>query len=189
MSNVEVRGYTVLKTAEYIRQTAGEQEAKRIFNTFSPDLQYALGSATAAGWQPVAISSELFRAVAALAKGNEEKAKQELVTCGKFLASEATNTFLKLLMKVLTPSMFAKKLPSLWSRDATAGKFSVDVFDDRIVCRLSEMEAFDHIAPISVGYVSFSLEAMRKHVDRWTLHGWSLAAPNPAESTFELYWR
>jgi hypothetical protein len=92
-------------------------------------------------------------------------------------------------MKVLTPSMFAKKLPTLWSRDATAGKFVVDVYDDRIACQLLEMSAFDHICPVSVGYVAFALEAMRKPPERWTLKGWSLKTPNPAESSFELYWK
>ena len=189
MSNAEVRGYTVLKTAEYLRQQAGEQEAKRLFSGFSPELQHALGTATAAGWQPATVSSELLRAVAGLAKGDEEKAKQELVNCGKFLASEATNTFLKLLMKVLTPSMFAKKLPTLWSRDSSHGKFAVDVYEDRIACRMTEMEHYEHITPISVGYVSFALEAMRKHIERWNMRGWTLATPSPSESSFELYWK
>jgi len=189
MSDVQVRGYTVLKTAEYIRQSAGEQEAKRLYQNFTPQLRDALGSATPAAWVPAAHSSELFKAVAGLGKGNEDKAKNELVACGKFLGSEATNTFLKLLMKVLTPAMFAKKLPSLWARDATAGKYVVDVFEDRIVCRLVEMEAFAHIGPVSVGYVTFALEAMRKPVEKSALHGWSLSQPNPAECWFELHWR
>jgi hypothetical protein len=189
MNNAEVRGYTVIKTAEYLRQLVGEQEAKRLFNTFSPALQHALGTATPAGWQPAVVSSELLRAVAGTAKGNEEKAKQELVSCGKFLAAEATNTFLKLLMKVLTPGMFAKKLPSLWSRDSSHGKFEVDVFDDRISCRMLEMEHYEHITPISVGYVSFALEAMRKNITTWNMKGWSLTTPAPSESTFELYWK
>ena len=189
MSNAEVRGYTIIKTAEYLRQTAGEQEAKRLFNAFTPQTQHAIGTAKPAEWQAAEISSELLRAVAGLAKGNEEKAKQELVNCGKFLASEATNTFLKLLMKVLTPSMFAKKLPSLWSRDSSHGKFEVDVYEDRIACRMLEMEHYEHITPISVGYVSFALEAMRKTIDRWNMDGWSLKTPNPSTSTFELYWK
>jgi hypothetical protein len=189
MSDIQVRGYTVLKTAAYLKSTVGEAESKKMFQSFSPELQHTLGSATAAGWVPAAHSSELFRAVASIAKGNEEKARTELVNCGKWLANEATNTFLKLLMKVLTPNLFAKKLPSLWSRDATGGRYEVDVFDDRIVCRLKDMKAFDHIGPIGVGYVTFSLEAMRKPVEKTELHGWSLAVPNPDESWFELYWK
>ena len=189
MKSAEVRGYTILKTAEYLRQIAGEQESKRLFNGFSPELQHVLGTATVAGWQPATASSELLRAVAGLAKGDNERAKQELVSCGRFLAAEATNTFLKLLMKVLTPSMFAKKLPTLWSRDSSHGKFAVDVFEDRISCRMLEMEHYEHITPISVGYVSFALEAMRKQIDHWNMQGWSLATPNPSESSFELYWK
>jgi len=189
MSETQVRGYTVLKTAAYIKHATGEQEAKRILQGLSPSLQQALTTATPASWLPVAHCSELFSAVAGLAKGDEAKAKAELINCGEFLGNEATNTFLKLVMKILTPAMFAKKLPSLWSRDATGGKYDVEVYDDRIVCKLLEMEEFEHIGPISVGYVSFALQAMRKPVAKSNLHGWSLDKPRPKECWFELYWK
>jgi hypothetical protein len=189
MNSIQVRGYTVSNAAGYLRKAVGEQEAKRIFDGFSPQLQQAVVSAKPAGWLPVSCVAELYRAVAALGGGDEERARKELVSCGRFTANEATNTFLKLLMKMLTPALFAKKLPDLWSRDATGGKYVAEVYEDKIVCRLFEMGGFDHIAPVSLGYVQFALEAMGKTVARTALHGWSLDMPVADGSSFELVWK
>jgi hypothetical protein len=185
---VNVRGYIVAKSAAYLRSLVSDAEGRRIFEGLSPAVQHAVSQAKPADWMPAAHSSEILRAIAALSKGNDDHARDELVKCGRYIANEATNTFLKLLMKVLTPNLFAKKLPSFWSRDATAGRYEVDVTDEKIVCHLKEMEPFDHIAPIGVGYVSFALEAMGKTIRKSNLHGWSLATPNASDLWFELYW-
>jgi hypothetical protein len=189
MSNeVNVRGYIVSKSAAYLKSLVSEAEGRRIFEGLSPQVSHAIGQAKPAEWMPATYSSEILRAIAALSRGDDDHAREELVKCGRYIANEATNTFLKLLMRVLTPTLFAKKLPSFWSRDATAGRYEVEVNDDKIVCHLKEMEAFDHIAPIGVGYVSFALEAMGKTIRKSQLHGWSLATPNASDLWFELYW-
>jgi hypothetical protein len=131
----------------------------------------------------------VFTAIAERGKGDDARARQLLVDCGTFLGTEATNTFLRLVMRMLTPALFAKKLPSFWARDSTGGRYEVDVTEQRIVCRLLEMEQFVHIAPISLGYVSFALKAMGKTIERSELHGWSLATPNPPEPWYELHWK
>lgn len=189
MSNeAKVRSYVVVKSAAYLRSLVGDAEARRTIDGLSPGLSSALGQVKAAEWMPASYSSELFRSIAALSRGDEDHAREELIKCGRYISSEATNTFLRLLMRVLTPAMFAKKLPSFWSRDATAGKYDVDVSEDKIVCRLSDMQEFEHMGPIGIGFVSFALESMGKTLKKSNLHGWSLAKPNPAECWFELYW-
>lgn len=189
MSNeVKVRGYIVAKSAAYLRTLVGDAEARRILEGLSPGLAAALAQVKPAEWMSAAQISEMLRAIAALSRGNEDHAREELIKCGRYVASEATNTFLRLLMRVLTPTMFAKKLPSFWSRDSSHGKYDVDVTEDKIVCRLSGMEHYDHIGPISVGYVSFALESMGKTLKKSNLHGWSLEKPNPSDLWFELHW-
>jgi hypothetical protein len=185
MSDVQVRGYAIVHAAGYLRQEAGEQAVQAL----SPALQHALKTATPAGWQPVAHVAELFHAVAKLGDGNEAKAREHLEKCGEYQAIAATTTFLRLVMKVLTPNMFAKKLPSLWSRDSTGGRYLADVHEDHIVCHLKEMEAFEHFAPTSVGYVRYSLKTMGKEVTKTTLSGWSLAKPSSPDMSFSLHWR
>ena len=149
---VKVRGYIVAKSAAYLRQLVGEADARRVFEGLSPQLSAAVGQAKPADWMPAAYSSEILRNIAAHAKGNDDKARDELIKCGRYIADEATNTFLKLLMRVLTPALFAKKLPSFWSRDSTHGKYEVDVTSDKITCRLKGMEVYEHIARVSEAF-------------------------------------
>jgi hypothetical protein len=189
MSEFQVRGYTIVNAVKYLKHALGEEGARQVFEGFSPGLQHALTSAAPADWVPVSHISEAHRAIAALGKGDEDRARNELITSGRWIANEATNTFLKLVMKVLTPALFAKKLPKLWSRDATCGRYEVDVTEDRLVCRLHEMEEIDHMAPSALGYVTFALEAMGKKIESSKLHGWSLAKPNASGAWFELYWK
>ncbi|HVK73960.1 MAG TPA: hypothetical protein VM734_11605 [Kofleriaceae bacterium] len=190
MSNeVNVRGYIVSKSSAYLRSIVSEAEARRIWEGFSPALNHAISQAKPAEWMPAAYSSEILRAIVAQSKGNEDHARDELIKCGRYIANEATNTFLRLLMRVLTPALFAKKLPGFWSRDSTAGRYEVDVTEDKITCHLKEMEAFEHIAPIGMGYVSFALEAMGKKITKTQLHGWSLSRTTAADGIwFELFW-
>ncbi len=186
--DVKVRGYIVAKTASYLKQATSESEQRKIFEGLSPPVAHAIREAKPADWMPAAYSAELLRAVAGLAKGSDDAAKNELVKCGRYIAGEATNTFLRLLMKVLTPAMFAKRLPSLWQRDSTHGRYEVDVTSEKITCRMREMQVYEYIAPIGVGFVSHALEAMGKTITKQELHGWSLANPNPSDPWFELHW-
>lgn len=187
MSEVKTRGYSLLNTAAYLRHAAGP-DADRIMEGLSPALRQALNGAAPTGWQPAAYTSELAHEIAKLANGDETKAREQLEACGEFVGKAATTTFLKLVMKVLTPTMFAKKLPTLWSRDATGGTYVVDVFEDHIVCRLKDMEAFAHMGPISVGYVRFALKSMGMQIVSSKLHDWALDKPI-APAWFEIYWK
>ena len=188
MRPIQMRGYVLLSAAAYLRQSAGEQKAKQVLGDLSPRVHTALGSAKQASWCAAEDLAEVYRAIADLSKGDEDRARESLIDCGKYTAREASNTFLRLLMKVLTPGMFAKKLPDLWARDCTGGKIEVELHEDRISNRLVDMEGFDHIAPVAVGYVRFALEAMGKSVTKSVLHGWSLATPGPATCSFDTYW-
>lgn len=185
---VKVRGYIVAKTAAYLRTLVGEAESRRLFDGLSPQLQHAINQAKPADWMPAAYSGELLRTIAGLAKGNEDRARADLINCGRYIADEATNTFLRLLMKVLTPSLFAKRLPGFWQRDSTHGRYEVDVTSEKITCHLKDMEGYDHIGPISIGFVSNALEAMGKKITKTELHGWSLAKSNPKDLWYELHW-
>jgi len=189
MSAIQMRGYVPLSAAVYLRGAAGEQAAQQLLGSMSPQARRALETATQASWCPAGDVAEVFQVIASLGKGNEDQARMHLVECGKHAAREASNTFLRLLMKLLTPAMFAKKLPELWGRDCTGGRITVQLHEDRIVNHLLDMDGFDHIAPVAVGYVMFALEAMGKSITKSTLHGWSLAQPSASDSWFEVSWR
>jgi hypothetical protein len=189
MNDIQMRGYVLSSAAEYLKRFAGEKKGGDILAAVSPALRDALSGATSASWCHSVHIAEMYRAVASLGDGDEARAKDILVACGKAAAHEASNTFLRLLMKVLTPTLFAKKLPDIWARDCTGAKISVEVGEESIRNRLFGVEGFDHVAPVASGYVVFALEAMGKSITKIEHHEWSLSNPAPSEPWFEISWK
>jgi hypothetical protein len=190
MGEFQVRGYMISTTAAFLRQTAAARGMADPNALCSSALRSSMDSLTPAGWYPVSHIAELNRLIASSLAGDDEaRARTEFEDCGRFMATEATNTFLRLLMKVLTPGLFAKKLPDLWRRDCTYGKLDLEVDDRKMTLRLSEMDGHDHIAAVMPGYVRFALETMGKTVERVTVHGWSLAKPDANGSSIEFLWK
>jgi hypothetical protein len=188
MAENQMRGYVLMSAVTYLRKAAGEQQAKKMLEGLSPETKQAVASAKEASWCSSKTIAEVYRGIASLSNGDEAAAQKSLIECGKYTAQEASNTFLRLLMKLLTPAMFAKKLPDLWARDCTVGKIVVEVHDDRIRNRLVNMAGFDHIGPVAVGYVAFALEAMGKSITKTELHDWSLATAGK-DCWFEVFWK
>lgn len=184
-----VRAYMMMSTAGFLREKIGEESAARIVQGLSPDARHAISTLKTADWCPVSTYSELLRAVASTSNGNENQARETLVASGEYVAREATNTFLRLLMKMLTPSLFAKKLPDFWRRDCSRGRFEVDVTEQKLVCRLFDIKGFDHVPCTAAGFVKFALTGMGKSIEGVTIRNWSLAAPCEDGASFELVWK
>lgn len=115
--------------------------------------------------------------------------EQALERCGEYIASHATGTFLRLLMKIFTPKLFAKQLPSIWTRDITKGRFEVDtteVDEGRLIFRLKDIEGLDFVGPVAMGWIAFVMKAMNRPPQSMKLSGWSRAQPGPAEVEIDL---
>src|SRR5688572_16476815 len=93
---------------DVVQKESGEQAVARAMEKLSSGVRSALAEAKSAEWYPVAHLAEVFRAIAGLGNGDEERARQYLVAAGSYNAREATNTFLRLLMRMLTPTIFAR---------------------------------------------------------------------------------
>jgi hypothetical protein len=184
-----VRAYMVGSTAAFMEETLGEQKAARIFASLSAEAQSAAKELKPADWCSVGAYAELLRALAAESNGNANQARDTLIACGEYVAREATNTFLKMLMKMLTPALFAKKLPSIWRRDCSGGNFEVSVTDEKLVCRLSDIKGFDHVPCTAAGFVRFALTGMGKNVQKVEVHNWSLTQPCAEGACIELNWK
>lgn len=190
MSESKARGYILATTVGYLQEQAGEEKARRVLAGLSPELQNTINNVAPAGWYPISLLSELNRAlVESLTPKDEDAARELLLNCGRYMGREASNTFLKLLMRMLTPTLFAKKLPDVWKRDFTAGRLEIDVTDGRLLCRIFDAKGHDHIGPISAGYIEFGLKAMGKTIEKTTLHKWSLSEPNADGVWVEFFWK
>lgn len=124
MGDARLRGYTLANAAGYLRQ-AGGGEGQRAFERLPNATREVCNSAKSAEWYPVTHMSDICEAVASLGNGSDERAKDELIKCGRHIAREATNTFLRLLMRMLTPERFAGKLPDFGGGIARAVAWSL----------------------------------------------------------------
>ena len=142
-----------------------------------------------ATWYPRQDVVDLWRAIAA-AHPDEASARAALVACGTNIGTFAAGTFLKLLFKVLTPRMFANKFPDLWIRDSQGGYIEMGAVEDNsLKFMFKDMAGFDHISPISQGWVGFALTSLGLKQLQASCSPWSLAEPGPREIQFEAHWQ
>ena len=186
-----IRGYSVKQQLNFLETQYEPAVSTRLFETIPSDIRQGLKTLKAAEFYPRAYSVSLLRAIAQRHGDNEKAVYDDLVRCGTFIATEATNTFLKLLMKILTPALFAKKIPEFWKRDQTGGFFEVDTSGTKngtLKLELCDVEGFDHIGVISIGWISYGLTAMGKDDVVVTQTGWALANPGPKRIEYQVRW-
>lgn len=190
VSDFQGRGYIFQATFKFLRETAGERKTAEILESVSPALRQVATTAQPAAFYPMPVFAELNRAlVTHLAGNDEEKAKKILIQCGRYIGREASNTFLKLLMRMLTPKLIVKKLPDFWRRDVTGGRVEVRPSDNGLQCFMYEIEGYDHCCPLSAGWQEFNLEAMGKSLESTIVRKWSLAEPSQNGTSFEITWK
>ena len=186
-----IRGYSVTQQLHFLETECEPAVLNRVLDTVPADIRAAFGELKAAKWYPREYSVSLLRAVAWHHGGDERAVQDALVRCGTFIATEATNTFLKLLMKVLTPTLFAKKMPDFWKRDHTAGHIEVDTSEAKnglLRLELCDVEGFDHIGVVGIGWMTYGLTAMGKSDVVVTQTGWNLENPGPSSIQYHLRW-
>ncbi|MBZ0232589.1 MAG: hypothetical protein K8M05_09695 [Deltaproteobacteria bacterium] len=189
MSTAQIRGYSLRQTARYLESKFDSETRKRVLDAMPATSRTMLASFESGEWYPRDHSAALFRAIAAARGG--DAAYDDLVACGEFIASEATNTFLRLLMRIMTPTLFAKKVPEFWKRDQRGGAFEVDVSDadkGRIGMSLVDVAGYDHIGIVSIGWIQFGMAALGKKGVKIEQEGWSLANPGPREVRYQVTW-
>lgn len=191
MSEPTARGYIITRTLEFINGGYYSPSlAQGILDSVPSEVRAHYENLAPAAWYPRKFLEPLMRGVAA-AKSDEIESAKDLAACGRVLATEATNSFLKILMKMMSPSLFMKKVPDFYQRDhCNSGRFEVDlsaVRDGKIKVQLLGAEGFDHIGATAVGFFQFGLESISgpNSVDV-KMSGWSLASPSPPVVGFDI---
>lgn len=190
MTTPMTRGYALKQLAKYIDTKVEPDARRRMFDAMPQPVRGVLASVADGEWYPRDYAIAMQRAIATV-RTDEDVLYNDLVACGEYIAAEATNTFLKLLMRIVTPTLFAKKIPDFWKRDQRSGHFEVDVSNagkSLVKLRLSDVEGFDHIGPVCVGFMKFGWAALGKPDARIIQRGWSRARPGPSIVDYEVSW-
>lgn len=141
-------------------------------------------------WRPRGELTALWDAIVDANEPKDDDAVyRTLVRCGGMIGTYATGTFLKLLLRVLTPKMFANKFPDFYKRDHRGGEGLVEeIGAKRVVLIARGIKGYDHFGPITVGWSAVPLAGMGLKGVKMTCSPWSLAEPGPEEVRFEATW-
>jgi len=184
-----IRGHVLEHTVRFCRLSYEHGEMARIDGELSVDVKAALDELTPAAWYPRRFQVELLNAVSTV-RGKSDATYGDFLRCGTALA-EPSNDFVRLLMQVMTPELFVKKLPRFWSRDHKgSGDFEVKALSDQRgahIC-LRGVQDYDHGAILWMGFIQGVLKqigASRLIVQQ---QGWSWSNPGPQEVAYEARW-
>ena len=189
MTEPMLRGYLLQRATGFIDQYFSPEQSAKIRAGFPEPLRAVLADIKPAAWYPREHCVTLHDAIASASNG-PDAAYESLVACGEFMATEATNTYLRLVMRLMTPGLFCKKVPSFWQRDHSLGEFLVDNVDNeakQIDMRLRNVAGFNHVGASCVGFLRFGMKAVGANA-KFQQTGWSLANPAPAEIKYQVTW-
>jgi len=186
-----VRGYCILRALSFVDEYFGSQEGRALKERLTPEFEAATLNLHPNEWCPRECHVEVLRAIAT-ARPGAEAAREVLVRYGESIAIEAHDTFLRLVMGVMTPTLFSKKLPGMWEINHRAsGRMEVEMLDaerGRARVRLEGVAGYDHIAPAYEGWIKRGLARLGLRDAIVREGSWTLDTPGPDEVTFEVGW-
>lgn len=189
MSIFKTRGYVLATTLKYCREGIHPSRRKKVLDRISAATVHTVETAQSSTWYTLEQEAEMLNAIAEASDGDAKIAEEDLIGSGVFAGAEATNTFLRLVMKVLTPALFAKKIPELYQRDNNKGNVRVDVLDEKFIGHFTDTSGFPHLAPMSAGWMRFALTSMGKEITSTKISNWTVQSADVPEFTIEMTWK
>ena len=190
MSERTSRGYMVQSVARYIDGTYDDEARRQILGRIDPDVRRMMESVNPVAWYPVQDVAKIFAAIAGHHEATDGNPRQALENVGRSIAEMATTMFLKLVLRILTPALFASKLPQFWSRDNRCGTLRTVEFESgkkRLVATLDDVGDFDFIGAVAPGFLLFALEHLgykNVRVD----YEWTPESARANSFRYELTW-
>jgi hypothetical protein len=183
-----IRGYIIQGTGRFIVEDP--VLSRRVPPAIVDQIERNATAFKPVDWRPREEGIALWKAIAETHDpGDDEGAYQTLVRTGEAVGTFATGTFLKLLLKMLTTRMFAKKFPDMFARDHKFGRIENESIDDHgMVVIFKEVQGYDYFAPFAHGWGGFALKSIGVKNLKMRLTPWSLAAPGPEEIRCDAAW-
>jgi hypothetical protein len=186
----KIKSYGLFGTMQFIEQTYSSELRKRISSKVPQETLDFIARGTKQLWAPPLYSCYVWEQMVAVAS-DEKEAFDKLVKCGLHMGEYATNTYLRLLLKVVNVRILAGKFPAIWRKDANFGDLSADATDakqGRLQLRFDNLENYPYFGPICKGWFTFSWNAMGLKNVNLDLQDWSLSNPDPGKLTYQVSW-
>lgn len=155
-----VKGIHVIPLHDFIKENYDEDTRNGIYERMSEPAREMLRTIKREDWMPVElvgnVADALFRA-----NDDAEQGYQDIVKAGAAIADYATNTYVRLLIKLMTPKIMASKWPDIWKKSHNFGLMQCQLESDRMLrMTLAEVGNYTHIGPTAAGFLTYALKAM-----------------------------
>jgi len=176
-----VRGYLLRGTARYALSDL-PSAARSEIDLAMPGLARSIDDIRRDGWYPLGRLVELINTIDQL-HPDPDRGLVAIKSCGKYIAEEGATTYLKLVMKVITPKLFVRQFPALWKRYHDFGELTVDtrrIDDNRATLR---MPAYPGIRGLCTGWIEYAFASLDHPIAVESNWPWRGAVPERLELT------
>jgi len=186
----QIRGSHIVPLRDFLVARYDEPTRERILVRLSDDTRSALEDPRPDAWYPAQVASEVNRAIFAI-NDSPERAYEEVKSDGEAIAEYGVNTFMRLLIKLMTPEMLAKKWPTIWARGHNFGRLETDlshVPERKLSMTISDVSIYSHLGPTAVGFLSFTLHAMGRREAKVVERELDYARRDASSYTYDVTW-
>ena len=155
----QVRGSSLLGILAFIDNGLDPARRERVLKALPPG-RFDKKKIGPNDLYPIEDSNVLVEAIASAIE-DEATRYDMMIQCGQFIANDAINSFLRLLIKFLKPDLFARKYGDFFRRAHTFGDVQAHDFTPHsFVLDMSDVHDYVYVAPISIGFMKHTLNAM-----------------------------
>lgn len=166
--SIEAKGSSIRSTGAYIR-TLDPDFVRRVEAQLTPDELRVTYDAKADEWYPYEYFTAPYRAIVA-AHGDPVAGRRAVQEAGRWACEEMANSFLRLVMRMMTPGLFARKCPQLLAKDFKGfpGGAPDVVYDlskeksGEVTIELRNAGNHAYLGASAIGYIEFAFEHMGK---------------------------
>jgi hypothetical protein len=191
MSEPMVRGNWAAAAVAFMGVHYSSDTNDRLLGGLPKDVRITVGQLEPSQWCPRSHHVELMKAIAS-AHRDERRAFEDLLAYGQYVGTEAAHGTLRNFVRVVTPKLFAKKLPVLWANDhGDDGRLESDIApmdEGRLPLRLSGVAGYDHVGVAMLGWVKAMMSELSGKLVVVKQTGWSLRSASPTELVSEVTW-
>lgn len=164
MSETNGRGFYFNSLVKYVQTHFDQNTQNTIFSQLANEHRPLISGVDRSGLVPMQAFYGILRGIEDQYSSEKEKL-DGIIRCGQFVGEDATSTFLKLLVKVLTPSMFAMKFPQFWARYHDFGELVPDVSDiakNHVRFHVRGVSGYRYITAMGIGWIGNAFRSMGK---------------------------
>jgi uncharacterized protein (TIGR02265 family) len=182
-----IKGVHILPLHDFIAELPDEERRARIYDRMQQDTREMLRTVQRDEWRPMALVADMNEAIYT-SRDEPAHGYEDMVAAGKAIADYAAGTYVRLLIKLMTPKILASKWPAIWRKSHSFGEMTCVLESDRLLrMTLADVRDYTHVAPFVVGFLTFSLNAMGL-ADADVAHIERDASPNSSRYEFQITW-